>query len=217
MEVDDGDDGASAVSMPLCEDWQMFDADDDLESGFVPSDTWDNLHIPEPETGSLSLDQLRELQSKDVTGKIPPELKEWKSIHPTDDTPQVTVALARRRMWEAAKQEIKLHQANVKNLPPNGATTMCGKVHNCFFGVESKLFELFHASLGLSKESHCLFLYTFFKSCPMRTSVKTMNRSDDMLGIMETEAYNNIWREINNLPKKGWASHSGSKSKEFLM
>ena len=31
MEVDDGDDGTSAVFMPLCEDWQMFDANDNLE------------------------------------------------------------------------------------------------------------------------------------------------------------------------------------------
>jgi len=37
----------------------------------------------------------------------------------------------------------------------------------------------------------------------MRTSAKTMNQSDDMLDIMETEACNNIWREINNLPKNG--------------
>ena len=168
-----------------------------------PSDTLEDNYYGEDDEGYwLSEDHLAELKELNATDKIPPPLKDWNEVEPTVRI-QITVAKARRLLWQQAQEEIKMHRLNVANISKT-ATNYSGqkRVYELLFGCGSRLFQLFKEELGLTTETYLLFLLTYFKSSCYRMSVAGLQKLCYKFFLMDTVIYNQIWSKISKLPRK---------------
>ena len=179
----------------LSEDWDDERSYHSHETG----STLDSEDAPPPEIFENVFDEedLQHWVSGDHENEIrtsfserlhcPPRLKEWKEVEPGNvpTAIQITVGLARHKLWDQGKAEIQQHRLNVKSmkLPTNAPScpTDGDKVYQLLFGTGSRLSKLFMERLEIATEEYLCFLNTYFKSCRYRLSVKSLHESSDSM------------------------------------
>jgi hypothetical protein len=195
MMVDSSsDDDSSSEGSDLLVDTSVFDRIDED----VPDDAF-NYWLSEHHQEEL-------LSSKDDQLKCPPPLRDWKEVDPAviPSRIQVTIGLARRRLWEQGKNEILQHRMNVQSINHQNAASSNGieRVFQFMFGPSSKIAKLYMERLELSPADYFKFIITFMKSCRYGLSVKNLHdSSDNITFLMPTDDYNRVWKKIRDLPR----------------
>lgn len=195
--------------------------DDSFYEAEQPPDTIEDFYYSNnDESYWLSEEHAFELQEQlPSTDKVPPPVSDWKEIDASSKI-DLTVAKARRLLWEQAQSVINLHRDNVTALQGlSGAeitTSGIDKVYKLLFGPKSKLAVLFKDEIDLTEEQYLLFLMSYFKSCRFRMSVGNLQESDDNFYLMPVKDYNLIWSKIAKLPRQS-SSESFWQQVELIM
>ena len=168
----------------------MSDKEDSFDDGsWTGLDDWeeeapdtveDYYHGADDEGYWISEQHALELREVNSTDRVPPPLKDWNEVEPMVKI-QVTMAEARRVLWQQGQEEIKLHRLNVGNLVGPGNTGQ-KKVYELLFGCKSKLCKLLIEELGLSMENFFVS-YDIFQILLLPTECQFAPRSNGRLCI----------------------------------
>ena len=131
-----------------------------------------------------------------------PALSDWVEHRPEESDIVLTVAKARRRLWQKAKEEIGILKENLEDLRNNQKNPDKSDIYALYeflFSTDSLLCEtLCRYVTGFTKKDYLSFMVTFLMSCKSQTSVPILHycqvtNSDE---LMPTKEYNHIWARL---------------------